>query len=331
MGNLIKSKFGTVALLKKFEIVKNYFPLFGLGLVVMFFSITTKGAILSAISLQSILNSIMTTALVSLGAVFVFGSGCFDMSLGGCVCLSAVLAGYATLATGNLFIALLVCLGVSLILGLLKGVFAAYVEVPLFIVTIVLGSVLGAVVLVMMGKEVAIYLNNAVKPVPSFSFGRMSLINLIVLGIYSAICVVLFNYTPIGRKIKILGGNPIVARQTGFDSAKIKITAFLIGSVGVALAAFILLVRVRSVGTSTAGSMGTDVMTALVLGGMPLTGGPRSKISAGLVGTATISVLNAGLTMMGLGQATVQIARAVIFLAVVFVSSVSYRTKLLPR
>ena len=72
-------------------------------------------------------------------------------------------------------------------------------------------------------------------------------------------------------------------------------------------------------------------MTALVLGGMPLVGGPRSKISAGLVGAATITVLNAGLTMIGLDLATIQTVRAIIFLAVVYVASVSYRTKLLPR
>ena len=72
-------------------------------------------------------------------------------------------------------------------------------------------------------------------------------------------------------------------------------------------------------------------MVALVLGGMPLTGGPRSRISAGLIGSATITVLNMGLTMMGLSTAIVQIFRAIVFLAVVYVASMTYRTKLLPR
>lgn len=64
---------------------------------------------------------------------------------------------------------------------------------------------------------------------------------------------------------------------------------------------------------------------------MPLTGGPRSRISAGLIGAATITVLNTGLTMMGLTTAVIQVFRAIIFLAVVYVASMTYRTKLLPR
>lgn len=313
------------------EALRNYFPILGLILVFAYFAITTKGQILSTISLQGILNSTITTAMVAIGAVFVFGSGNFDMSLGGCVCLSAVLAGYAAIATGSLIVALLVALGVSLVLGILKGLFASFVDVPLFIVTLVMGMMLAAVVLVIMGKEVSIYLTSAATPIRQFSYGQMSIINLIVLAAYFIVCAVIFSFTTVGKEVKILGGNPITARQTGLNSVKIKLTAFIISAVGVGLAAFLLLVRVRSVGTGTAGSMGMDVMIALVLGGMPLTGGPRTRISAGILGAATISVLNAGLTMLGLGVSTIQTYRAVIFLAVVFISSMNYRSKLLPR
>jgi len=318
--------------MKKFwDIIKQYFPLLGFCFVIVFFAIATKGAILSKQSMQSLLNSVIATALVSLGAVFVFGSGNFDMSMGGCLAFSAVIGGYAAIATGSLLLALFVCLVVSLALGLLKGLFAAFVEVPLFIVTIVLGSIISAVVLVIMGVNVTIHLSDSMHEIRSFTFGEISFINLLILGVYFILSVVLFDLTKIGRQIKILGGNPVTARQTGMNARKIKILAFLISAVGVGLAAFAILVRVRAVGTTTAGSMGTDVMTALVLGGMPLVGGPRSKISAGLVGAATITVLNAGLTMIGLDLATIQTVRAIIFLAVVYVASVSYRTKLLPR
>ncbi len=316
---------------KYWEIIKQYFPLLGLILVIAIFSIATKGAILSKQSLQSLLNSVIATALVSLGAVFVFGSGNFDMSMGGCLAFSAVIGGYAAIASGSLLLALIICLVVSLMLGLLKGIFAAYVEVPLFIVTIVLGFIISAVVLVIMGVNVTIHLNDSVHELRSFSFGEISVINLIILGAYFLLTMVLFDYTKLGREVKILGGNAVTARQTGMNARRIKIVSFLISAIGVGLAAFAILVRVRAVGTTTAGSMGTDVMTALVLGGMPLVGGPRSKISAGLVGAATITVLNAGLTMVGFDLATIQTVRALIFLAVVYVASASYRTNLLPR
>lgn len=316
---------------KYWELVRNYFPIFGLVLVVAVFGIVTKGAVLSAQNLQSMLNQMMLTALVSLGSVFVFGCGCFDMSMGGTVCMAAVLGGYAGIATGNIFIMALTCLAVTLVLNVLKGIFATYVEVPLFIVTIVLGFILSALVLVIMGTKTSIYLNEAANPVVTFNQTQLTILNVASLGLYLLLCVVLFNFTRLGREVKLLGGNPVTFRQTGLSEVKVKVLSFIIGAVGMALAAFVLLMRTRTAGSTTAGSMGTDVMVALVLGGMPLTGGPRSRISAGIIGAATITILNAGMTMAGLGLAAIQVCRAIIYLAVVYVASMTYRTKLLPR
>lgn len=318
--------------MKKFgAILKDYFPIIGLVLVAVVFAILTQGKLLALDTLKSMLSTVMLTALVSIGSVFVFGSGCFDMSMGGTLCMSAVVGCYAGIATGSVVVVFLGCLATSLVLNVLKAIFAAYVEVPLFIVTIVLGSILSALVLVMMGTETTIFFSSAVKPILTLNANQLTWLNLIVLVVYFAVCVFLFNFTRLGREVKLLGGNQVTFRQTGLNPAKVKILSFVVAAFGVALAAFVMLMSTRTAGSSTGSSMGTDVMVALVLGGMPLTGGPRSRISAGLVGSATITILNMGLTMMNLSSAIIQIFRAIVFLAVVYVASMTYRTKLLPR
>lgn len=316
---------------KLVDALKSYFPIIGLVLVAIIFTVLTGGKLLALGTLKSILSSVMLTALVSIGSVFVFGSGCFDMSMGGTLCMSAVVGCYAGIATGSVVVVFLGCLGTSLVLNVLKAIFAAYVEVPLFIVTIVLGSILSALVLVMMGTETTIFFSSAVKPILTLTGSQITWLNLIVLAVYFVVCMFLFNYTRLGREVKLLGGNPVTFRQTGLNPAKVKILAFIVAAFGVALAAFVMLMDARTAGSSTGSSMGTDVMVALVLGGMPLTGGPRSRISAGLIGSATIAILNMGLTMMNLSTAVIQIFRAIVFLAVVYVASMTYRTKLLPR
>ena len=105
----------------------------------------------------------------------------------------------------------------------------------------------------------------------------MTWVNLGTLGGFFLLCAVLFNYTGLGREVRILGGNPTTARQSGLNITKVKMLAFLVGAIGVGLAAFLLLLRTRTVGYMTAVSTGTDVLVALVLGGMPLSGGPRSR------------------------------------------------------
>ena len=79
---------------KYWDVIKNAFPIVGFVLVIIVFSIATKGNFLSAQNLQNLLNQVILTALVSLGSVFVFGTGCFDMSMGGTLCMSAVVGGY---------------------------------------------------------------------------------------------------------------------------------------------------------------------------------------------------------------------------------------------
>ena len=306
-------------------------PYLGLIAVFVVFSILTEGALVSASNLQAILNSVIVTALASIGAVFVFGSGYFDMSLGGCICFSAVLGATAAVAAGSLFVGLIVIVVVSLAFGFIKGLFAATVNVPFFIFTIVLGAVLSSVVLVILGSKSTIHLSDSATELFNPSTSQMTAINLVCLVLYLLACTFLFRYTSMGIRVKNLGGNPVSARQSGIDTRKTTILSFVICSVGVAIAAFLLLLRTRSVSGTTAGSVGNNVMIALVLGGMPLSGGPRSKISAGILGAATITVLNSGLTLMGLGTGQVQIIRGIVFVVVVFISSFSYRTKLLPR
>jgi ribose transport system permease protein len=305
--------------------VSDFAPIVGFVLIAVFFSIMTDGKIFGPTNIKSLTNQVIVTALVGLGAVFVFGAGAFDMSMSGSVCLTAIIGAKVAMATGSIAYMLIACVVVSLTLGIIKGLLAAYVDVPFFIVTIVIGALLGALGLLIMGKETVLSVTN----IPNII--DMTPINIITLGGFYLITLVLFNYTKIGKSCKLIGGNAVAATQSGINIEKNKIIAFLIAALGVSLAAFIILLRTKTASPTTGGTIGIDIMVALVLGGMPLSGGPRSKISAAIVGAATITVLNSGLIIMGVGTGTIQIFRGVIFLAVVLVASLNYRTQLLPR
>ncbi|MBQ9413358.1 MAG: ABC transporter permease [Oscillospiraceae bacterium] len=313
------------------RLIGNLAPIAGLVLVIVVFSVLTRGALLSSTNLQALASSVITTAMCAIGAVFVFGAGYFDMSMGGSLCIAAVLGAKVMIASGSYFLGFVVILLISLVLAIVKGLLASYVNIPFFIFTIILSSIFSAIVLVIMGNETTVSLSSAVSEMRSFNFTEISVISVIVLALFFALCLVAFNYTPLGVKTRNMGGNIVSARQSGIDTTRTTLTVFLMGGLGVALAALLLLMRTRTADASMGGTLGTDVMVALVLGGMPLSGGPRSKISAGLIGAVTITVLNSGLAIMGLGTGQIQATRGIVFIVVVLVSSLSYRGKLLPR
>ena len=308
-----------------FSALGEFAPILGLVLISIVFSVLTGLRIFGPINLQSLTNQVLITALVSAGAVFVFGSGAFDMSLGGSLGLTAIIGAEVAMATGSIVWMALACLAVSLLIGLVKGLLAAYVEVPFFIVTIVIGVFLGALGLLVMGKETVL----TISTLPAIA--DMTPINLASLGFVFAAGAFLFNFTKLGKSCKLVGGNERAARQSGIEVRRTKILAFLVSALTIAIAATIILLRTKTASAFTGATAGTDIMVALVLGGMPLSGGPRSKLSAALVGAASITVLNSGLAILGAGPGVIQALRGITFLAVVYVASLSYRTGLLPR
>ena len=77
-----------------------------------------------------------------------------------------------------------------------------------------------------------------------------------------------------------------------------------------------------------------NIFIAIVFGGMPISGGARSKIYAALIGGFSYILLNDILEIVidsSAAYGITQVISAVFFLAVVYVTSMNYRTALLPR
>lgn len=303
----------------------NLTPIIGLVLTIIVFAVLTDGRTIGHINVKILLSNFLVTGIVAVGAVFAFGCGALDMSLGGSICLTVISGALVAKGTGSIVLMFVTIIVVSMVIALLKGIITAFLDLPVFIVTIVIGSLLTAIGLVLLGNETTISLSRVL------DFKDSTILYASIIGGFYILSLIIFNYTKIGKGIKLQGGNVKVAKQMGINPKANKIIAFAMVGLAVALASIVIILRTKTASASTAAGVGTDIMVAVVLGGMPLSGGPRSKISAGLIGAATITVLNNGLSVVGLSSDVVQIVRGVIFLGVVFITSMTYRTKLLPR
>jgi len=124
------------------------------------------------------------------------------------------------------------------------------------------------------------------------------------------------------------GSNEVCASQTGIFSNKCLTIAFVIAGIGVGCGALITLIRTGSVTTSTATDLNMNCMLAIVLGGMPVFGGSKSKAYAAIVGAVTVTALSSGLLMLGVSPTILQGVRGIIFLLLVLLSN--KRPQLLP-
>lgn len=283
--------------------------------------------------IKIVFNEGVVLSIVATGAIFIYTLGSFDISLGAATLFAATLGVLTYNATENFALMIIVILLAGIVCSLVNSVLASIFHIPVFVTTVAMMSVLsaiasqiittkgGAVGGISIPSEVVKHLDNS-----AFKIG--------VLVIWVAICVFVFDYTKFGRREKFVGGNPICAQLSGIKYNTYAILGFLLAGVGVGIGAFMTLVYTPSVTTTTAGDIGMNIMVAIVFGGMPISGGARSKIYAAVVGGFSYIVLNNILDLLidsTSGYGITQIVSAVFFLIIVYVASVNYRSQTLPR
>ncbi|MGN1096029.1 MAG: hypothetical protein ACI4QR_06540 [Eubacteriales bacterium] len=282
-----------------------------------------------AIGLEVVIANATIVALVATGATFIFTSGSFDLSLGSNMLISAIIGGLAGKATNNIFVMIIVCIAVAVSLSVLNSVLASFFNLPVFIMTIVMMNVYGSVATLM----ITAFGTNAAISVP------MSLVSslnntgfrIILLVSFELFCCFIFYILKTGRKQKFLGGNPVCASLSGIRSKKLTILSFALAGIGIGLASFAMIVETPTLSSSSGSSVGMNMLIALVFGGMNMSGGPRSKMYAALLGSFSMAFLDSFMNIYVTGSWYLQIVKGVLFVVVVFLFSIGNRAKLLER
>lgn len=300
---------------------------FVLGLLYVIFA-SINGYNLS-LGFQTIISDATLVALVATGATFIFTSGSFDLSLGSNMLVSALIGGLVGSKTGSLLLMLLTSIVVAILLSVLNSTLASVFNLPVFIMTIVMMSVYSAIatlILTTLGKNAQISVPmSLVEPLNTTWF------RILVLVVFELFCCFLFYILKLGRQQKFLGGNPFCAYLSGIKAKKITILSFALAGIGIGLAAFSMTVQTPTLSASSGSSVGMNMLIALVFGGMTMSGGPKSKMYAALLGAFSMSFLDAFMNIFVTGSWYLQIVKGVLFIVVVYLINLGNKNKLLER
>lgn len=315
---------------EKLDLMLNIAPVIGLVIMAAVFLIMANiKQINLPYSMKNILNQSIITMVVATGAIYIYTLGSFDISLGASMCVSALVGAMAYNRTESLLVMLLACAGSAVLISLISSVLASVFNLPVFVTTIAMLSLLNAFVLVL----IRVNGTGDVIQVPAAAVRAINTVwfKLLVLGIYIALCVLTFNFMKLGRQEKFVGGNPLCAELSGLDSRKLSIIGFVMAGIGVGLGAFLTITYAPTLSRNTASSVGMDVIISIVFGGMPVSGGARSKIYSAVVGSLSMTLLSQIMLMLNLNSGIGQMVKAVIFILVVYVSMLNNRKNMLPR
>ncbi|RAG81428.1 ABC transporter permease [Streptacidiphilus pinicola] len=280
-------------------------------------SVALDTGFLSAGNLRIQLFQVAPTLLVALGMALVIGTEGIDLSVGAVIALSAAVI---PLYVGwGLPVALLVALALGAVSGLAAGAMIAFTKVQPIVATLAL----------MIGVRGLAELVNgdSAKPVTDaglLSLGADGFAGVPLMAWIAAACValtgVLVHRTTFGRQLVAVGDNRRASRLAGLPVRRVLITVYLLSGVLAALAGALIVGHGAEADPANQGlNMELDAITAVVVGGTPLTGG-RVRVLGTVAGALFMQLISAVLTQHNVHTSVTQIVEAAIICLAVYAS-----------
>lgn len=291
-----------------------------IAVVVIFGILLRDTGFLAASNLISIVETTTAVSVMAVPAVFVICSGEIDLSFATVVPVSAYIAAIFLQHHRGIPLAIIVALAFGAAVGLINGVVTVVFKIPSFVVTL---GMLG----ILQGYSEAIT-NSATLTVTNqtylkiFGQGSVAGVSSLVLWTLGAVIVGAFvlSYTATGRHVLATGANQNAARFSGIKTGRVKIAVLMFSGIGGALGGLIYLGQFTAATYTLGSSDLLNVLAAVIVGGTVLAGGQGSVVGA-LIGSLLIGLIGNALIILGLATPEQLIARGLIIIIAVILSS----------
>jgi ribose transport system permease protein len=273
---------------------------------------------LNPYNIKNILRWTGLFGLLSLGVSFVIMTGGIDLSVGSIVGLIGGLsANFIRMRGMPIALALLICLGLAVLMGLLHGFLVTKIKVQPFVVTLCGLFIYRGMARFLLqdvtqgygsGFQALKFLANGRVPSAFWPQGQVPLLvaewslpmPFIILIISGIGLGVILNYSVYGRYLRALGSNEKAVLFSGVKTNPMKIVAYVISATCACLAGILFSLDLNTVQPSTAGNMyELYAIAGCVIGGVSLKGGEGS-ISGVILGTAIVRVLYNAINILGI-------------------------------
>ena len=286
-------------------------------LVICIFATILSPSFLSVTNLFNVFKQITVAGVVGCGMTFVILTGGIDLSVGSILGLSGVLAAGVLESTGNQAFAIALALAVGVICGAINGFFVSFCEIPPFISTLGMMTLLrGCVLVYTKGSPISIK-SDAYK-----FFGKGAIAGIPVPVIILILLFLLAHYiltqTSYGRSIYAFGGNREAARLSGISTRFTEWMAYTINGLLCGIAGVILTARLGSAQSTSGTGIEMDAIAAVILGGTSLSGGVGFVLPT-VVGAMIMGIIDNILTLMNVNPHATNIVKGAVILIAVLV------------
>lgn len=299
----LKNKEQELKKLHTMRLVRTLLPIVGLIIVFFLFNFLTHGRLLSHLPLA--MSQVYVIMIASMGVFFIMTMGGLDFSQGSILGLSAIVI--CALSEYGLTIAIIGGILTGAAIGAINGYFYVRRKIKSFIVTI-------CTMFLFRGLIKYLTTNAPVAGAPELIYMDSTSFKITCTAIVVVIGMFFFSFTKFGTHLKAIGAGEKAAMFSGIRTDRVKFFVYVLSGAITGFAAFISCIKVGSVTSSGGNQLETQILIALVLGGMPISGGAMVRFYNFIVGSLLYVVLSSGLTMIGFSTQLMQLIQGVVFL-----------------
>lgn len=284
---------------------------------------------LSPDNLMTVIRSSSIIGVMAIGVTIVVIGGNLDLSVGSMLSFSTVLVVdlHDKIGPGG---AILVMLLATLCIGSINGFLVGILRLNSLIVTLgMLSAIQGLTLIYTGGQNVDIVDQESTW----FAiFGRGYILGVatpivMFLGL-AAIFYVLMTYTPFGRRVYAVGGNPTAAVFSGIRRSRIVFSTYLLSAFTTGCAALILGSRVMGSQNNVGQGYELLVLAGVILGGTSLLGGSGNVLKT-VIGVLILGFIQNGLLLLGFAYYVQWIVTWIVIILAVWLDIAAKRGRLM--
>ena len=238
--------------------------------------------------------------MLALAMVFVVVIRDIDLSIGWMFNFSAVIAAKAMVAGIDPWLGAGIGIAFGALLGLVNGILAVWLRIPVIIITLGTLSAYRGLSLVVNESRAVVPVDKSSAYFALFDIRLFDLIPFVaILFLLLAIGLhLLLHQTRFGYRVQAIGSNPEAARLGGIPVDRTRILVLvLMGAVAGLTGATFLGFR-EAIDPVTGGDYLLPVVAAVIIGGTALSGG-RGTIIGAVIGALIIQVITTGILFLG--------------------------------
>jgi len=298
------------------RLIQNYGVYVAVAILLLFNALFTDN-FLQIDNLRTQLVQVAPVVIVALGMALVIGTEGVDLSVGSVMALAAAVI---PLYLGfGFWPAILMALVAGAAAGLLNGSLVAFVGLQPIVATLALLVAGRGLALVIAGGQLK-QLHNA----ELLGLGDNEVLGVPYLVLIAAVLAIVVGFvvhrTTYGRQLVAVGGNRSAAQLAGLPVRRVLIITYVVCGVLAAFAGVLATARLTASDPSAIGNLfELSAITAVVVGGTPLTGG-RVRVLGTVAGALLMQLLRATMIKHNLSDSVAQMTQAVIIIVAVYLA-----------